>query len=102
MSFAKEYSKTTEKRRSYLDNFNSHTKELEPAKAHFQGFYVSVLPQRSWHHCQQLRNLLPVAGDVGSDATVEAVDGRVKAMQLDVVDNEKSVLETDVHFNYRF
>ena len=28
MSFAKEYSKTTEKRRSYLDNFNSHTKEF--------------------------------------------------------------------------
>ena len=93
MSFAKEYSKTTEKRRSYLDNFNSHTKELEPAKAHFQGFYVSVLPQRSWHHCQELRNLLRVAGGEGSDAAAEAVDGRAKAMQLDVVDNEKSVVE---------
>ena len=85
MSFAKEYSKTTEKRRSYLDNFNSHTKELEPAKAHFQGFYVSVLPQRSWHHCQQLRDLLRVAGGVGSNATAEAVDGQAKAVQLDVV-----------------
>ena len=76
MSFAKDYSKTTEKRRSYLDNFNSHTKELEPAKANFQGFYVSVLPQRSWHLCQQLGDLLRVAGGVGSDATVEADDGR--------------------------
>ena len=87
MSFAKEYSKTTEKRRSYLDNFNSHTKELEPAKAHFQGFYVSVLPQRSWHHCQQLGDLPRVAGGVGSDATAEAVNGRAEAMQLDVVDS---------------
>ena len=93
MSFAKDYSKTTEKRRSYLDNFNSHTKELEPAKAHFQGFYVSVLPQRSWHHCQQLGDLLRVAGGAGSDVTAKAVDGRAEPMQLDVVDNEKSVVE---------
>ena len=85
MSFAKEYSKTTEKRRSYLDNFNSHTKELEPAKAHFQGFYVSVLPQRSWQHCPQLRDLLRVSVGAGSDALAKAVDGRAKAMQLDVV-----------------
>ncbi|MBE6383673.1 MAG: hypothetical protein E7049_11775 [Lentisphaerae bacterium] len=84
MSFSKEYSKTTEKRRSYLDNFNSHTKELEPAKAHFQGFYVSVLPQRSWQHCPQLRDLLRVSVGVGSDATTEAVDERAKAMQLNV------------------
>ena len=35
-----------------------------------------------WHHCQQLGDLLRVAGGVGSDATAEAVDGRAKAMQL--------------------
>ena len=50
-------------------------------------------PARSGHHCQQLRNLLRVAGGVGSDAPAEAVDGRAKAMQLDIVDNEKSVVE---------
>ena len=46
MSFAKEYSKTTEKRRSYLDNLNSHSKEVgrnwagtDPAKGPFyKGF----------------------------------------------------------------
>ena len=43
--------------------------------------------QRSWHHCQQLGDLLRVAGGVGSDALAEAVDGRAKAMQLDVVDS---------------
>ena len=86
MSFAKEYSKTTEKRRNYLDNFNSHTKELEPAKAHFQGVYVSILPQRSWQHFQQLGDLLRVAGGEGSDATAEAVDGRAEAVQVDVAD----------------
>ena len=43
--------------------------------------------QRSWQHCQQLRNLLPVAGGVGSDATAEAIDERAKAMQLDVTKN---------------
>ena len=42
---------------------------------------------RSWHHCQQLGDLPRVAGGVGSDATAEAVDGRAKAMQLDVVDS---------------
>ena len=67
-----------------------------------QGVCVSSHRKHSWQHCQQLSELLPVAGGVGSDATAEAVDGRVKAMQLDVVDNEKSVVETDVHFNYRF
>ena len=59
----------------------------------FQGFCVSPRRQRSWHHCQQLGDLLRVAGGVGSDATAEAVDGRAKAVQLDVVDNEKSVVE---------
>ena len=49
--------------------------------------------QRSWQHCQQLGDLLRVAGGVGSNATSEAVDGRAKAMQLSVVDNEKSVVE---------
>ena len=42
---------------------------------------------RSWHHSQQLRDLLHVAGGVGSDAAAEAVDERAKAMQLDVVDS---------------
>ena len=51
----------------------------------FQGFCVSPRRLRSWHHCQQLRNLLRVAGGAGSDAAAEAVDGRAKAMQLDVV-----------------
>ena len=48
---------------------------------------LAVLPQRLWHHCQQLGDLLRVAGGVGSDATAEAVDGRAKAMQLSVVDS---------------
>jgi hypothetical protein len=34
---------------------------------------------------KQLGNLLRVTGAEGSDATTEAVDGRAKAMQLDVV-----------------
>jgi len=38
--------------------------------------------QRSWQHCQQLGDLLRVAGGVGSYVTAEAVDGRAKAMQL--------------------
>ena len=49
--------------------------------------------QRSWQHCQQLGDLLRVAGGVGSNATAEAVDGRAEPVQLDVVDNEKSVVE---------
>ena len=32
-----------------------------------------------------------VAGGAGSDAKAEAVDGRAKAMQLDVVDDEEPV-----------
>ena len=47
---------------------------------------------RSWHHCQQLGDLPRVAGGVGSDATAEAVDGRAKAVQLSVVDNEESIV----------
>ena len=43
--------------------------------------------RRSRQHCQQLRNLLRVAGGVGRDAAAEAVDGRAKAMQIDVVDS---------------
>ena len=39
--------------------------------------------QRSWQHCQQLGDLLRVAGGVGSDAAAEAVDGQAKAVQLD-------------------
>ena len=39
-------------------------------------------PQRSWHHCQQLGDLLRVAGGVGSDATAEPVDGRAEHVQL--------------------
>ena len=42
---------------------------------------LAVLPQRSWHHCQRLGDLLRVAGGVGSDAAAEAVDGRAKAAQ---------------------
>ena len=38
--------------------------------------------QRSRQHCQQLGDLLRVAGGVGSNATAEAVDGQAKAMQL--------------------
>ncbi len=38
--------------------------------------------QRSWQHCQQLGDLLRVAGGAGSDATAKAVNGRAKAMQL--------------------
>ena len=68
----------------------------------FQGACVSILQRRLWHHCQQLGDFLRVAGGVGSDAAAEAVDGRAKAVQLDVADNEKSVVETDVHFNCRF
>ena len=58
-----------------------------PRRAHFQGFCVSPRRQRLWQHCQQLGDFLRVAGGVGSDATAEAVDGRAKAMQLDVVDS---------------
>ena len=43
---------------------------------------LAVLPQRSWHHCQQLGDLLRIAGGVGSDATAEAVDGRAEPVQL--------------------
>ena len=53
----------------------------------FQGFCVSPRRQRSLHHCQQLGDLLRIAGAEGSDATAEAVDGRAKAMQLSVVDS---------------
>ena len=41
-------------------------------------------------HSQRLGDLLRVAGGVGSDATAEAVDGRAKAVQLDVVGSEES------------
>ena len=54
---------------------------------------LAVLWSYSRHHCQELGNLLRVAGGVGSDATAEAVDGRAEAVQLDVVDNEESVVE---------
>ena len=40
----------------------------------FQGFCVSPRRQCSWHHCQQLGDLLRVAGGVGSDAAAETVD----------------------------
>ena len=43
---------------------------------------LAFLPQRLWHHCQQLGDLLRVAGGVGSNATAEAVDGRAEAVQL--------------------
>ena len=41
--------------------------------------------QKTTHHLQQLGDFLHVAGGAGSDAEAEAVDGRAKAMQLDVV-----------------
>ena len=41
--------------------------------------------QKTTHHLQQLGDFLRVAGGAGSDAEAEAVDGRAKAMQLDVV-----------------
>ena len=40
----------------------------------FQRLYVSRRRQRLRHHCQQLGDLLRVAGGVGSDATAEGVD----------------------------
>ena len=55
--------------------------------------WLKVLRQRSWHHSQQLGDLLRVAGSVGSNATAKAVDGRAEPVQLDVVDNEKSAVE---------
>ena len=58
-----------------------------PRKAHFSRVLRFYSPQRSWQHCQQLGDLLRVAGGEGSDATTKAVDGRAKAMQLDVVDS---------------
>ena len=48
----------------------------------FQGFCVSPRRQRSWQHCQQLGDLLRVAGGVGSDAAAEVVDGRAEPVQL--------------------
>lgn len=48
---------------------------------------LAVLRPYSRHHCQQLGNLLCVAGGVGSNATAEAVDGRAEAVQLSVVDS---------------
>ena len=56
----------------------------------FQGVCVSILQRRLWHHCQQLGDLLRVAGGVGSDTAAEAVDGRAKAMQLDVIGSDES------------
>ena len=49
---------------------------------------LRTLRRGSWQHCQQLGNLLRVAGGVGSDAAAEAVDGRDKAVQLDIVDSK--------------
>ena len=47
---------------------------LPPAKAtDFASGLQSSARQRSWRPCQQLRNLLRVAGGVGSDALAEAV-----------------------------
>ena len=58
-----------------------------PRKAYFTRVCDSRRWQRSWQHCRQLGDLLRVAGGVGGDATSEAVDGRAKAMQLDVAKN---------------
>ena len=40
-----------------------------------------------WHHCQQLGDLLRVAGGIGGDAATETVYGRAKPVQLLVVDD---------------
>ena len=56
----------------------------------FQGVCVSPRRQRSWQHCRQLGDPLRVAGGVGSDAAAEAVDGRAKVMQLNVVGSGES------------
>ena len=67
-----------------------NTEKLEgqaPRKAYFTRVCDSRRRQRSRQHCQQLGDLLRVAGGAGSDATTKAVDGRAKAMQLDVVDS---------------
>ena len=58
-----------------------------PRKAHFTRVLRFSPRQRSWQHCQQLGDLLRVAGSVGSDAAAEAVDGRAEPVQLDVVDS---------------
>ena len=50
-----------------------------PRKAHFTRVCVSRRRQRLWHNCQQLGDLLRVAGGAGSDTAAEAVDGRAKA-----------------------
>ena len=55
--------------------------------AHFTRVCDSRRRQRSRHRCQQFGNLLRVASGAGSDATAEAVDGRAKAIQLDVAKN---------------
>ena len=52
---------------------------LGPTKDPFSRVCDSRRRQRSWHHCQQLGDLLLVAGGVGSDATAEAVNRRAKA-----------------------
>ena len=71
-------------------NLRDRPEKLEgqaPRKAYFTRVCDSRRRQRSWQHCQQLGDLLRVAGGVGRDATAEAVDGRAKAVQLDVVDS---------------
>ena len=51
----------------------------DPTKGLFyKGLRLSP-PAALRQHCQQLGDLLRVAGGVGSDATAEAVDGRAKA-----------------------
>ena len=55
---------------------NLRDRKLEgqtPRKAHFSRVLRFSPRQRSRHHCQQLGDLLRVAGGVGSDATAEAV-----------------------------
>ena len=65
-----------------LTTRNENLRDRPHERPIFQGFCVSPRRQRSWQHCQQLGDLLRVAGGVGSDATAETVDGRAKAMQL--------------------
>ena len=65
-----------------LTTRNENLRDRPHERPIFQGFCVSPRRQRSWQHCQQLGDLLRVAGGVGSDATAEAVDGRAEAVQL--------------------
>ena len=68
-----------------LTSANGKLEGQTPRKAYFTRVCDSRRRQRSGHNCQQLGDLLRVAGGVGSDAKAEAVDGRAEAVPLDVL-----------------